>query len=40
MMFQEIIHDGLIGTDYLSSFITTFDVAHARVILAGNIDSR
>lgn len=33
VMFQEIIHDGLIGTDYLSSFIATFDVAHARVIL-------
>lgn len=33
VMFQEIIHDGLIGTDYLSSFITTFDVAHARVIM-------
>lgn len=34
VMFQEIIHDGLIGTDVMSSFVMTFDVARSRVILA------
>ena len=33
VMFQEIIHDGLIGDDYLKHFIVTFDLAHSRMIL-------
>lgn len=33
VMFQEIIHDGLIGDDYLKHFIVTFDLSHSRLIL-------
>lgn len=33
-MFQEIIHDGLIGTDLLSTFVITWDLARARMLVA------
>ncbi len=34
VMFQTIIHDGLIGTEYLRRFAVTFDIPRARLILA------
>lgn len=33
VMFQQIIHDGLIGDDFLKQFIVTFDLSHSRMIL-------
>lgn len=33
VMFQDIIHDGLIGTKFLNRFIHTFDVPNQRLIL-------
>lgn len=33
VMFQQIIHDGLIGDDFLKHFIVTFDLSHSRLIL-------
>ncbi len=39
VMFQQIIHDGLIGDDYLRHFIVTFDLAHSRMILQPFWDS-
>jgi hypothetical protein len=35
-MFQEIIYDGLIGTDLLESFVVTWDLARERIIVAAN----
>lgn len=32
--FQDIIHDGLVGTDYLYRYRTTIDVSGARLILS------
>jgi hypothetical protein len=34
VMFQDIIYDGLIGTDYLDRYRVTFDVSGARLILS------
>lgn len=34
VQFQEIIHDGLIGTDYLERYRVSFDVSGARMILS------
>lgn len=34
VIFQEIIHDGLIGADYLDRFVYTVDVANARLGLS------
>lgn len=34
VMFQEIIHDGLIGDDFLKRFVVTFDLSHSRMILS------
>ena len=33
VMFQQIIHDGLIGDSFLRNFAVTFDVVNARMIL-------
>ena len=33
VMFQQIIHDGLIGDDFLKRFVVTFDLSHSRMIL-------
>jgi predicted aspartyl protease len=33
-MFQDIIHDGLVGVAFLSSFVITYDLPRARVIVA------
>jgi predicted aspartyl protease len=33
-MFQDIIHDGLIGDDFLRNFVTTYDLANSRMIFA------
>jgi hypothetical protein len=33
VMFQQIIHDGLIGTDFLNRFRYTFDVPRQRMVL-------
>ncbi|MBN9415558.1 MAG: aspartyl protease family protein [Candidatus Eremiobacteraeota bacterium] len=33
VMFQQIIHDGLIGDDFLKHYIVTFDLSHSRMIL-------
>ncbi|MBX3167835.1 MAG: aspartyl protease family protein [Candidatus Eremiobacteraeota bacterium] len=33
VMFQQIIHDGLIGDEFLKHFIVTFDLSHSRMIL-------
>lgn len=33
VMFQQIIHDGLLGAGFLRSFAVTFDLANARLIL-------
>jgi hypothetical protein len=32
VMFQDIIHEGLVGTSFLERFDVTFDLAHARMI--------
>ncbi len=32
-MFQEIIHDGLVGNEFLSSFVITYDLPRERVIV-------
>jgi predicted aspartyl protease len=32
VMFQEIIHDGLIGDTFLRNFVTTYDLANSRMI--------
>ncbi|HTX84680.1 MAG TPA: retropepsin-like aspartic protease [Streptosporangiaceae bacterium] len=34
VQFQDIIHDGLLGADYLYRYRTTFDVPGARLLLA------
>lgn len=34
VMFQEIIHDALVGKEFLSSFTLTYDLARERVIVA------
>lgn len=34
VMFQRIIHDGLIGDEFLRSFVTTYDLARSRMIFA------
>ena len=34
VMFQEIIHEGLIGDDFLKHYTVTYDLAHSRMILA------
>lgn len=34
VMFQEIIHDGLVGKEFLSSFTLTYDLARERIIVA------
>lgn len=34
VMFQQIIHDGLIGDRFLRNFTTTYDLASSRVIFA------
>jgi hypothetical protein len=34
VMFQEIIYDGLVGNDFLSRFVVTYDLANARMIFA------
>ncbi len=33
VQFQDIIHDGLVGTDYLERYRLTFDVPRSRLIL-------
>jgi len=33
VMFQDIIYDGLIGTDYLGRYRVTYDIAGGRLIL-------
>jgi predicted aspartyl protease len=33
-MFQKIIHDGLIGDDFLRNFVTTYDLARSQMIFA------
>lgn len=32
-MFQDIIHDGLVGVEFMSHYAITFDLAQARVII-------
>lgn len=34
VMFQDIVHDGLIGTDFLGRYCYTFDVSRERILLA------
>jgi hypothetical protein len=34
VMFQRIVHDGLVGHDFLSAHTTTFDVPHGEMIFA------
>lgn len=34
VMFQKIIHDGLIGDAFLRNFVTTYDLANSRMIFA------
>jgi hypothetical protein len=34
VMFQQIIHDGLVGDQFLRNFTTTYDLARARMIFA------
>jgi len=34
VMFQKIIHDGLIGDAFLRNFVTTYDLARSRMIFA------
>jgi hypothetical protein len=33
-MFQKIIHDGLIGDQFLRNFVTTYDLPGSRMIFA------
>lgn len=33
-MFQELSYDGLIGDAFLRNFVTTYDLAHSRMIFA------
>lgn len=33
-LFQEIIYDGLLGADFLSSFVLTWDLPNARMLIA------
>jgi len=33
VMFQDIIYDGLIGTDYLGRYRVTYDIAGGRLVL-------
>ena len=35
-MFQEIIHDGLFGTELMNAYVLTFDLPRERVLLAGS----
>lgn len=37
VQFQEIVHDGLVGTDYLERYRVTFDVAGARLVLSPRV---
>ena len=39
VQFQSIIHDGLIGTDYLERFRVTFDFDNARMLLSPRHES-
>jgi hypothetical protein len=32
VMFQKIIHDGLVGSAFLRNYITTYDLANRRMI--------
>jgi hypothetical protein len=34
VMFQKIIHDGLLGDDFLRNFVTTYDLARSQMIFA------
>jgi hypothetical protein len=34
VVFQDIIHDGLVGADYLYRYRTTIDISGARLILS------
>ena len=34
VQFQDIIHDGLVGADYLERYRLSFDVSGARMVLA------
>lgn len=34
VMFQKIIHDGLVGDQFLRNFVTTYDLAQSRMIFA------
>jgi predicted aspartyl protease len=34
VMFQMIIHDGLVGDSFLRNFVTTYDLARSRMIFA------
>lgn len=34
VMFQEIIHDGLVGTEFLSNYVVTFDIPESRLLIA------
>jgi hypothetical protein len=33
-MFQQIIHDGLVGDRFLRNFTTTYDLARSQMIFA------
>ncbi|KIG11945.1 hypothetical protein DB30_02246 [Enhygromyxa salina] len=35
VMFQEIIHDGLVGTDLLSRCVVTYDLPRGRILVSG-----
>jgi hypothetical protein len=34
VMFQRIVHDGLVGDAFLRNFVVTYDVARARMLFA------
>lgn len=34
VMFQDIVLDGLVGTDYLDRFVTTYDLDRDRLVLS------
>lgn len=34
VQFQDIIHDGLVGADYLDRYRTSFDLSGARLVLS------
>jgi hypothetical protein len=40
VQFQDIIHDGLVGTDYLERYRATFDVSGSRLILSPRVPDR